>query len=93
VKRYFKKAQLATYDVKLWQNRARKQFCNLKHHIEQTLKVIGVKQQYNINGFSNPLSSDLCLNVEFKKILKDEIKPRVKDINLSFDHFEIYLVT
>ncbi|PWA93365.1 hypothetical protein CTI12_AA071290 [Artemisia annua] len=44
VKRYFKEAQLATYDATLWQNKSRKQFCNLKHHIEQTLKVICVKQ-------------------------------------------------
>ncbi|PWA62709.1 hypothetical protein CTI12_AA361260 [Artemisia annua] len=45
VKRFFKEAQLATYDAKLWQYKARKQFCNLKHHIEQTLKVIWFKQE------------------------------------------------
>ncbi|PWA99086.1 hypothetical protein CTI12_AA013290 [Artemisia annua] len=34
VKRFFKEAQLATYDANLWQNNARKQFCHLKHHID-----------------------------------------------------------
>ncbi|PWA56912.1 hypothetical protein CTI12_AA413910 [Artemisia annua] len=61
VKRYFKEAQLATYDAKLWQNRARKQFCNHKHHIEQTLKVIWFKQQNTNDDYTNPLSSDLRL--------------------------------
>ena len=56
VKRYFKDAQLATYNNQLWQSQARKQFCNLKHHIEQTLKVIWFKQQNTYNG--HPLSSD-----------------------------------
>jgi hypothetical protein len=94
VKRYFKEAQLATYDAKLWQNRVRKQFCNLKHHIEQMLKVIWFKQEnITYNVFSNPLSSDLRQKIEVKKILKDEIEPRVKDINLSFEYFEKHLVT
>lgn len=94
VKRFFKEAQLATYDAKLWQNRARKQFCSLKHHIEQTLKVIWFKQEnIEYNVFSNPLSSDVRLKIEVKKILKDEIEPRVKDINLCFEYFEKHLVT
>ena len=57
VKRFFKEAQLATYDATLWQNKARKQFCSLKHHIEHTLKVIWFKQENITNNvFSNPLS-------------------------------------
>lgn len=93
VKRFFKEVQLATYDAKLWQSRAMEQFCNLKHDIEHTLKAIGAKQQYNINGFSNLLSSDLRLKIEVKKILQDEIEPHVKNINLSFEYFEKHLVT
>ncbi|PWA44004.1 hypothetical protein CTI12_AA530970 [Artemisia annua] len=94
VKRFFKEAQLANYDANLWQNKARKQFCHLKHHIEQTLKVIWFKQE-NISSsvWSNPLSSDVRLKIEVKKILKDEIEPRVKDINLCFEYFEKHLVT
>ncbi|PWA48525.1 hypothetical protein CTI12_AA486350 [Artemisia annua] len=94
VKRFFKEAQLATYDAKLWQYKARKQFCNLKHHIEQTLKVIWFKQEnISTDVWSNPLSSDVRLKIQVQKILKDEIEPRVKDINLSFEYFEKYLVT
>ena len=94
VKRFFKEAQLATYDAKLWQNRARKQFCNLKHHIEQTLKAIWFKQvNIDDNVWSNPLSSDVRLKIEVQKILKDEIEPHVKNLNLSFEYFEKHLVT
>ena len=33
------------------------------------------------------------LKIEVQKILKDEIEPHVKNINLSFEYFEKHLVT
>ena len=94
VKRFFKEAQLATYDADLWQNKARKQFCHLKIHIEHTLQCIWFKQENLTNSaFANPLSSDIRLKMEVIKILKEEIEPHVKNINLCFEYFENHLVT
>ncbi|PWA39632.1 reverse transcriptase zinc-binding domain-containing protein [Artemisia annua] len=60
-----------------------------KSEEEKRLKIKQRKTPFSYHGFVYG-----CTQLtEVKKNLKDEIEPRVKDINLTFDCFEKYLVT